>query len=113
MFLQNLLKTIKMKHTLLVTLTTNDLRNLISEVLEEKLFRLSSESKETQKEVSLISRLDVAKLFGVSKTTVDKWRRWKILPPSIKMSSRIFFNREQIIEVVKRRQKNPNDFLIT
>jgi predicted DNA-binding transcriptional regulator AlpA len=103
----------KKQVTLIVTLTTSDLRNLISEVLEEKLFRLSSESKETQKDVSLISRLDVAKLFGVSKTTIDKWRRWKILPPSIKMSSRIFFNREQIIDVVKRQQKNPNDFLIT
>jgi predicted DNA-binding transcriptional regulator AlpA len=102
-----------MKQTLLVTLTTNDLRNLISEVLEEKLFRLSSESKETQKEVSLISRLDVAKHFGVSKTTIDKWRRCKILPPAIKISSRVFFNKDQILEFVKRRQKNPNDFLLT
>ena len=50
-----------MKHELIVTLTTNDLRNLISEVLEEKLLKIASETKEAKKEASLISRLAVAK----------------------------------------------------
>lgn len=95
----------------LISLTTNDLRNIISEVLEEKLFRIKSETKEAQKEASLISRLEVAKLFGVSTTTIDKWRRHKILPPAIKISSRVYFKKEEITLLYNRRQNNPTEFL--
>lgn len=96
---------------MIVTLTTNDLRNIISEVLDEKLFRITSETKEAQKEASLISRLEVAKLFGVSTTTIDKWRRHKILPPAIKISSRVYFKKEEITLLYNRRQNNPTEFL--
>ncbi len=96
---------------MIVTLTTNDLRNLISEVLEEKLLKIASETKEAKKEASLISRLAVAKLFGVSKTTIDKWRRYKILPPVVKISSRVYFKKEEITLLYNRRQNNPTEFL--
>ena len=94
----------------LISLTTNDLRNLIAEVLEEKLLKIASESKEAKKEASLISRLAVAKLFGVSKTTIDKLRRYKILPPSLKISSRVYFNKDEITHLYNRRQNNPTEF---
>ncbi len=98
---------------LIVTLNTFELRSIIAEVLEEKFSRIVTKKDEKREGVSLISRLEVAKLFGVSKTTIDKWRRCKILPPAIKMSSRIFFNKDQIIEVLNRKQKNPNEFLLS
>jgi predicted DNA-binding transcriptional regulator AlpA len=97
---------------LIVTLNIFELRGIIADVLEEKFSRIDTKNSEKGEDVSLISRLEVAKLFGVSKTTIDKWRRCKILPPTIKMSSRIFFNRNQIIEILNRKQKNPNEFLL-
>lgn len=95
---------------LLVTMTTIDFQSLLEKLLDAKLSFMHVEKEKQPRDVALISRLDVAKLFGVSKTTIDKWRRARILPPIIKMSSRIFFDKEQIMEVVKRRQRNPEQF---
>lgn len=98
------------KNNLLVTMTTIDFQSLLEKLLDAKLSFMHVEKEKQPRDVALISRLDVAKLFGVSKTTIDKWRRARILPPIIKMSSRIFFDKEQIMEVVKRRQRNPEQF---
>lgn len=100
-------------NNLIVTLNIFELRNIIADVLEEKFSSITTKNNEKREDVSLISRLEVAELFGVSKTTIDKWRRCKILPPAIKMSSRIFFNRDQIFEVLKRKQNNPNEFSLS
>ena len=97
---------------LLVTMTTIDFQTLLERMLDRKLSFIHVEKEKQPRDVALISRLEVAKLFGVSKTTIDKWRRARILPPIIKMSSRIFFDKEQIMEVVKRRQRNPEKFSI-
>ena len=104
-----------MKNTtqLIVTLNILELRSIIADVLDEKISRIVTKTKERKEDLSLISRLQVVKLFAVSKTTIDKWRRFKILPPDIKMSSRVFFDRNQIFEALKRKQKNPNDFFIS
>ena len=104
-----------MKNTtqLIVTLNILELRSIIADVLDEKFSRIVTKTKERKEDLSLISRLQVVKLFAVSKTTIDKWRRFKILPPDIKMSSRVFFDRNQIFEALKRKQKNPNDFYIS
>jgi hypothetical protein len=93
-----------MENKLIVTLTSSDLRDLISEVLDEKIRLLKPSQKEVQKDDSLISRLDVAKLFGVSTTTIDKWRRNDILPPIIKIASRVYFRRELIFNLFKNRR---------
>jgi predicted DNA-binding transcriptional regulator AlpA len=100
----------KMEENLIVTLKTSDLRSLISELLDEKLFLLKAEKQESKKEASLISRLEVAKLFGVSKTTIDKWRRSKILPPIVKIASRVYFRRDQIIDLLQRKQRIIDSF---
>jgi predicted DNA-binding transcriptional regulator AlpA len=93
----------------LVTMTTSELRSLIAELLDEKLISSTKQVVE-QKDTPLYSRLEVAKLFGVSKTTIDKWRRYRILPPHVKIASRVYFYKEQILELVKRRQRNPELF---
>ena len=98
-----------MKNVLLVTLTTTELRTLIGEVLDEKLKPVPS-LPETSNGTPLISRIEVARLFGVSKTTIDKWRRHHVLPPVIKISSRVYFDRDQIQEGLKKRQRQPNLF---
>ena len=98
-----------MDEKLLITMNASDLRNLIGEVLDEKLKPVPS-LPETSNGTPLMSRIEVARLFGVSKTTIDKWRRHHVLPPVIKISSRVYFDRDQIQEGLKKRQRQPNLF---
>lgn len=96
---------------LVVTLTKSELQELISEVIDVKLNRLKTSQEIPTPEGALVSRLEVAKLFGVSNTTIDKWRRYNILPPVVKIASRVYFKKDQILEVIKRKQKNPDAFI--
>ena len=99
-----------MDEKLLITMNASDLRNLIEEVLEEKLKPVPS-LPEVSNGTPLISRIEVARLFGVSKTTIDKWRRHHVLPPIIKIASRVYFYKDQIQEYLKKRQRQPNLFI--
>jgi predicted DNA-binding transcriptional regulator AlpA len=90
-----------MDEKLLITMNASDLRNLIGEVLEEKLKPIDTQKVTETKEDELYSRLYVAKLFGVSVTTIDKWRNFKILPPDIKIASRVYFNKAKILAMLK------------
>ena len=97
-------------NNLLVTLTTSELRRLIAEVLDEKLKPVMTQENVKADPSALYSRLEVAKRFGVTTTTIDKWRRFKILPPEVKIASRVYFYKEQIVECIQRRQRNPEQF---
>ena len=99
-----------MSNNLLVTLTTSDLRSLIADVLDEKLSPVKPQENVQTDPAALYSRLEVAKRFGVSTTTIDKWRRCNILPPPVKIASRVYFYKDQITEYIKRRQRNPERF---
>ena len=99
-----------MEKSLLVTLTTTELRSLIAEVVGDQLAQVVHKPTDSTESPTLISRLQVAVLFGVSKTTIDKWRRFRILPPEVKIASRVYFYKEQIMELVKQRQRNPDLF---
>jgi predicted DNA-binding transcriptional regulator AlpA len=99
-----------MEKSLLVTLTTSELRSLIAEVVSDQLANVVQTPTDLTESPSLISRLQVASLFGVSKTTIDKWRRFQILPPEVKIASRVYFYKEQIMDLVKQRQRNPDSF---
>jgi len=99
-----------MEKSLLVTLTTTELRSLIAEVVGDQLAQVVHTPTDSTESTTLLSRLQVAALFGVSKTTIDKWRRFRILPPEVKIASRVYFYKEQIMELVKQRQRNPDLF---
>lgn len=99
-----------MKAELLVTLTRHEFRELISDVIDQKMSTYKSPDEGDDPSRSLYSRLEVAKLFGVSKTTIDKWRRRRILPPIIKIASRVYFQKDQILELLVKRQRQPELF---
>lgn len=99
-----------MEKSLLVTLTTTELRSLIAEVVGDQLSQVVHTPTDSTESPTLLSRLQVAALFGVCKTTIDKWRRFRILPPEVKIASRVYFYKEQIMELVKQRQRNPEQF---
>jgi predicted DNA-binding transcriptional regulator AlpA len=96
---------------LMVTLTISEFRTLVIEIIEAKLSVFDDGIKKPKDATLLYNRLEVAKLFGVSSTTIDKWRRFRILPPSIKIASRVYFYQHQIQEFIKQRERNPDKFL--
>ncbi len=44
----------------------------------------------------LLTKKEVALIYGISLNTVDKWIKRQLLPNPIKKASRIFFCREQV-----------------
>lgn len=95
---------------LLVTLKVGDLKHLISEVVTNCLKRITPVELEAREKpgeplTELISRKKVAEMFGVSTTTIDKWRKFKFLPKGIKQCSRVYFLKVEITELLKSKQR--------
>ena len=53
--------------------------------------RISSSSE-------LMKMSEVSEYFRVSLVTIHKWRKCKVLPPTIKKGGRVYFLRKQIME---------------
>ena len=94
----------------MISLTVQEFRDLLLEALNVINVHENFKKPEKISESNVISRLEVAKLFGVSKTTIDKWRRSKILPPIVKIASRVYFRRDQIIDLLQRKQRILDSF---
>ena len=48
---------------------------------------------------------EVAALYKVSLVTIHKWRKHKILPPTIKKGGRVFFRRDEILKSLEKWEK--------
>ena len=101
-----------MEEKLLVTLSVSDLKTILSEMIEQKLKTFQNpkdpqrdEPKELPK---LITRQKVSELFGVSLVSIDKWRRYGLLPPTIKQSGRTYFMRKDIEAFLQNKINNLN-----
>lgn len=95
---------------LLVTLKVGDFIQLISEEVTNYLKRMTPMELEPREKLDepvteLISRKKVAEMFGVSTTTIDKWRKFKFLPKGIKQCSRVYFLKVEIVELLKSKQR--------
>jgi|688.fasta_scaffold1596067_2 hypothetical protein len=88
-----------------ITVDTIERKHIITDVLGKKLKQLFPENKETQSEVNLISRHEVAKIYKVSSTTIEKWRKFNNLPPIEKIASRVYFKRNEIMQLMHLRQR--------
>ena len=98
------------KEDLLVTLKVGELKCLISEVVTNCLKSTPKEELEVKGKVEesvpeLVSRKKVAEMFNVSTTTIDKWRKFKLLPKGIKQCSRVYFLKSEIVELLKKKQE--------
>jgi predicted DNA-binding transcriptional regulator AlpA len=87
---------------LLVTLCVEELKELIYECLKDVIPNRQN-SERTEQDAELISRFDACKLFGVSKTTIDKWRKYKLLPKEVKIASRVYFNKQELLELINKK----------
>lgn len=99
----------KNKESLLVTLSVGELRYLISEEVTNCLkttpMELEVKGKVEEPVTELVSRKKVAQMFGVSTTTIDKWRKFKLLPKGIKQCTRVYFLKSDIDELIKKKQE--------
>lgn len=100
--------------TPLVMLTVGDFKAMISRevqsaLCEEREKSLEREEMSQKSAEEYLSREDVARLFGVDKSTLWRWNRDGMLP-NIKMGSRVVYARSEIDRFVQnnqsKRQKN-------
>lgn len=94
----------KSKHDLIVTMQIQDLQKLVRDILNESFSRINPIKEKIKSKTNLISRLKVTQIFGITTTTLDKWRRCGILPPEIKVGSRIYFKKDEIDQLIDMRQ---------
>lgn len=93
-----------MNKNFLVALEIDEFRKLVQEIIDESLVKLLPKEKEEvnlDSITDLIPRLDVAKLFGVSLVTLDKWKMKGLIPRPIKQCSRVFYFKDDILKLLK------------
>ena len=86
--------------SLIGELTIDELEILIQKTIETSL---SKNNNETARHSSdLITMKEVSALYHVSLVTIHKWRKHKILPPTIKKGGRVFFRRDEILKSLEQ-----------
>lgn len=89
-----------MNEQLIVTLNVVELRTIIDESIANALTKVPQKPEED----TLLKRIDVAKLFGVSLVTLNQWMRdGRILYHRI--NSRVFFKRAEVMEALNSVKK--------
>ena len=89
-----------MNEQLIVTLNVVELRTIIDESIANALTKVPQKTEED----TLLKRIDVAKLFGVSLVTLNQWMRdGRILYHRI--NSRVFFKRVEVMEALNSVKK--------
>lgn len=89
-----------MEQKILIMMSTEDLRTLILECLEQTL----KNPVETKLDETLIKRNDVAKLFGISLVTLNSWMRdGRIIYHRI--NSRVFFKYHEVMAALQQTQR--------
>ena len=84
-----------MNERLIVTLKVGELKDIIDESITNALTKVPQKPEEE----TLLKRIDVAKLFGISLVTLNQWMRdGRILYHRI--NSRIFFKRSEVMDAL-------------
>lgn len=87
-------------------LTVEQLEQLISKVVGEKLKHLPIKEKQEFLNKKLITLKEITQIFKISKPTVYKWERMGYLPPSIKIGGRVYYYRSEIEELLTKKDFN-------
>jgi hypothetical protein len=86
-----------METRLIVTLNTDELKQLINETVTNALSKVPQPKKDDD---TLLKRKDIAKLFSVSLVTVSQWMKDGKLPYH-RINSRIFFKRGEVFKAME------------
>ncbi len=82
-----------MEKRLIVTLDIEELKQIIESCIKDAQNALNEDKVE---EDTLLKRLEVAKLFGVSLVTLNQWRKEGLIRRH-KIKSRVFFKKSEIM----------------
>ena len=81
------------------------LKEALSEYFGESPNLVSNSIYDTIKNKILLSKKEVSFLYGVSINTISEWERKKLLPKRIKKGSRVFYNKQEVLNQLNE-QKN-------
>ena len=95
----------------IVTLTVQELHEVVLKTIQGELLKLLNSDKTASSasnvEDILLTRFEVAKIFKISTVSLDKWKKAGILPKPIKMAGKVYFLKDEIMELInKRNTKN-------
>ena len=82
-------------------LVVNSIKSYVSLLFEELRSKAQNEDDIT---TLLITRQQVAKMFDISTVSLDKWKRAGILPKPVKMAGRVYYQRQEILDVIAKRK---------
>jgi hypothetical protein len=78
---------------ILISLSQNQLRDIVKEAVNEVLYK--------KKEKELMNFRETMEFLGVSASCLNKWKSSGKIPFR-RMSKRIFFHREEVMEALKK-----------
>jgi hypothetical protein len=85
----------------LIQVTPNELADLISENVKASIQNLAKGLSElsTPQQKEIVTRKEVAEMFGISFVTLHEWTKNGILSPS-KIGGRTFFKRSELMQLL-------------
>lgn len=83
-----------------LNLSEKEFRMLIKDIIRE--YFIENQKESDQSLTDLITMKEVAAIYHVSLVTIHKWRKHKILPPTIKKGGRVFFRRDEILKSLEQ-----------
>jgi len=86
-------------------LTVEQLEQLISKVVGEKLKHLPLCEKKQVLKDKLVTLKEITQIFKISKQTVYKWIKSNVLPPSLKVGGRVYFKKEEINDLITKENR--------
>jgi len=87
-------------------LSVNELEELISKVIGEKLHHLPLKEKKELLTRKLLTLKEITKIFQITKPTAYKWMKCEVLPIPLKIGGKLYFRR---VEVEAMLTKNTGD----
>ena len=97
------------ENNLLIHSSQADLRRMIQEEVKKAIIASGITNKrETALSKALLSRKDVADLFGITLPTLEKWKSTEILPAPIKRGGRVYYLRSQIEKMLNDQKGGPD-----
>ncbi|MBC8306947.1 MAG: helix-turn-helix domain-containing protein [Pelagibacterales bacterium] len=77
-------------------LSVNELEELISKVIGEKLHHLPLKEKKELLTRKLLTLKEITKIFQITKPTAYKWMKCEVLPIPLKIGGKLYFKRAEI-----------------
>ena len=81
----------------------NDLKKVISSLLDDRVGKLVSSRDEVK--IEYLRTVDVLKMLKITKPTLIEWRKQDIIP-SYRLGTQIRFIKSEIIDAIKSNQTN-------